>query len=138
MDMKITISGQGVDPDDKIVEFTLVAETADYKGTMSFCGYSDGFHAFANQLLAFPFESKKPVTFSDTEGYFPSKKPILHVELHDALGRIDFTVRTEDEDGNYATFSDGSIDTESLHGFAKMLLTTDFNNETSLTWKSNP
>lgn len=133
--MKITISGRGADPDDSIVEFTVVAETADYKGTMSFYGYADVFDDFARQLLDFPFESKKPVTFSDTEGYVPSKQPIFHIELADAAGHIELTVKTEDEFANYARFT-SLVETESLHNFARMLMHADFRNETAISWES--
>lgn len=133
--MRIIITGNGAKAHDT-VEYSLEAETSDFKGRASFYGDPDLFKEFAKQLLDFPFTTKETIVFKDAEG--PLQSTVLEAGLLDQKGHISFTVEVRDDLTNYsARFGDRSVEAEELHGLAKSLLNTDFRERNVVEWQTH-
>ncbi len=135
--MKLHISGSGEDPDDRIVRFTIVAETDTHKTTLEFYGYHDVFKAFADKLELFPFHEKGPVQFEDGDWKKTAYGLLLKIELTDKAGHIKFTVQTRHAQHNEAAlFSDTTVEAMPLTELSRKLQNADFRHPSELTWQS--
>ena len=117
--MKLIIKSDGIYPDDNLAHYTLVAENDSYKGTGEFFQYADVFREFAQELLAFPFESKLPVCLDATD-----QGVMIEVSLKDLAGAVACTCSAA-SDGGQMSFTD-SVEVEALHHAARKLLAADF------------
>ncbi|TAH33004.1 hypothetical protein EYC58_02510 [Candidatus Saccharibacteria bacterium] len=127
--MKITISGNGVDPDDDLVQYLFVAENETFKGTTLFYQYANAFNDFPAMLEKFPFESKETIAF-EADGIN------ISISLADSAGRISFRVSLTDNDGNKVDFVDQTVEVTALHRLASKLRATDFRSRHMLEWSS--
>ncbi len=104
--MKLTIHGSGEDTDyDKIVEYTLIAETETHKSTFE--------HGF----------------WKNSSGEL-----LLKVNLVDSAGRITFRIEINDIQNNQISKFEGNVETQSLQDLAAKIINSDFSVKTTLYW----
>ena len=131
--MKFTITGTGEESKEwPEVEYTLVAETDDYKTTIQYWANADEFKDFGLKILKFPFEDKTDVVYQyggpDDSGYFIK----LTVHLVDMAGRTELEVETHDSEA-HMRFT-GIIEIAALADLSHHIKITDFSTPNSLTW----
>ena len=125
--MKITIFGDGEDPEDKLVHYDIVVDNDRFKGSADFYGYVDTFDELVSGLQNFPFESSKPLELS--VDHFEMK-----ISLADPAGRINVKISIDDGYGNSSTFTDQTVETPDLQRLASKLKHTDFSIGQKFEW----